>query len=160
MYSSVCFKNSIWQKWLVRRFEMHEKQPPEWRARKDPVAYAIWECRPPGWYRDKCRSSFVPAVCGSSSDDVMCSCFYSRIHRGRLGLAQRYGGDLVSAMISLRSSKALNTEISNVSGCWSVISDKNLDTERHLGKKRKRDEAIPTNSSHYWVKYHGSVYNF
>ena len=24
MYSSVCFKNSIWQKRLVRRLEMHE----------------------------------------------------------------------------------------------------------------------------------------
>lgn len=55
----------------------------------------------------KCRSFFVPPVCGSSTDDVMCSCFYSRIHRGRLGLAQWY---LVSAVMSLRSSKALNAD--------------------------------------------------
>lgn len=50
---------------------------------------------------------FVPAVCGSISDDGMCSCFYSRIHRGRLGLARRYRGDLASATIPMRSRKAL-----------------------------------------------------
>lgn len=92
MYSSVCFKNSIWQKHLVRHFEIDEIHHMSKEQEKNPVSYAIGECRPPGWYRGKCRSSFVPAVSGSSSDDVMCSTFYSRIHRGRLGLAQRYKG--------------------------------------------------------------------
>lgn len=132
MYSSVCFKSSLCP---VRHLEMHETHCMREEQETDPVSYAIGECRPPGWYRGKCRSSFVPAVCGSSCDDVMCSSFYSRIHRGRLGLAQRYRGDLVSATISLRSSKALNSD-TDVSE-----SDKNPEIERYLGKKRKNDAA-------------------
>lgn len=30
----------------------------------------FWECRPPAWYGGKCRSAFVPSVCGSISDDL------------------------------------------------------------------------------------------
>lgn len=89
MYLSVCFKKSIWQEWIVSHFEMHENNLVS-EEQEDSVSYIIWECRPPGWYGGKCRSFFVLAVCGSSSDDLMCSCFYSRIHRGRLGLAERY----------------------------------------------------------------------
>lgn len=92
MYSSVCFKDSIWQECLESHFEMHENHRVSEEREKILYLMQFWECRPPGWYRGKCRSAFVPVVCGSSSDDLMCSYFYSRIYRGRLGLAERYRG--------------------------------------------------------------------
>lgn len=90
---------------------------------------------------------------GSSSDDVTRSCFYRRIHRGRLGLAQRYRGDLVCAVISLRSSKALNTDWDKR---W-VKSDKHLEIERHLREKKKEEQNVSYSiwrertTLHYWV---------
>lgn len=70
MYSSVCFKDSIWHECRVTHPEMHENH----RVREDGKRLLhlmqFWECRPPGWYGGKCRSAFVPSVCGSISDDL------------------------------------------------------------------------------------------
>lgn len=134
MYSSVCFKTSIWHTCL---WDILLCMRSSRRIREDPVSYAIWKCRPPGWYRGKCGSSFVPAMSGSCSDDVMCSCFYSGIHCGRLSLAQRYRGDLVSVMISLRFSKALNTGWDKL--CVRTQSEENLETI-NMQKFRNREK--------------------
>lgn len=54
----------------MTHFEMHENH----RVREDGKRLLhlmqFWECRPPGWYGGKCRSAFVPSVCGSISDDL------------------------------------------------------------------------------------------
>lgn len=92
MYSSVCLKDSIWQECRVTHFEMHENH----RVSEDEKRLCIL-----------CNFGNVGHLVGTGVNVglplfLLCvgralmispnGCFYSRIHRGRLGLAERYKG--------------------------------------------------------------------